>query len=70
MNSNSDETARVCGAPAARVRAAGAVWGGAYDDVGRESDDARPTKSLKVMKCDIFHHEFVSMRFSAVLLQV
>ena len=60
----------MCGAPAARVRAAGAVWGGAYDDVGRESDDARPTKGLKVMKCDIFHHEFVSMRFTAVLLQV
>ena len=60
----------MCGAPAARVRAAGVVWGGAYDGVGRESDDARPAKSLKVMKCDIFHHEFVSMRFTAVLLQV
>ena len=49
---------------------AGVVWGGAYDGVGRESDAARPTKSLKLMICDRFHHEFVFMRFTAVLLQV
>ena len=61
---------RVCAGRRPRVRAAGVVWGGAYDGVGRESDAARPTKSLKVMICDIFHDEFVSMRFSAVLLQV
>ena len=61
---------RVCAGRRPRVRAAGVVWGGAYDGVGRESDAARPTKNLKVMICGILHHEFVSMRFSAVLLQV
>ena len=47
----------------------GVVWGGAYDGVGRESDAARPTTSLKVMICDEFHHEFFCMRFRAVPLQ-
>ena len=49
--------------------AVGVVWGGAYDGVGRESDDARPTTSLKGLICVDFHHEFVCMRFRAVLLQ-
>ncbi len=47
----------------------GGGWGGAYDGVGHESDAARPTTSLKVMICDEFRHEFICMRFSAVLLQ-
>ncbi len=49
--------------------AVGVVWGGAYDGVGRESDAARPTTSLKVMIYDDLYHEFFCMRFRAVLLQ-
>ena len=59
---------RVCGR-LPREAAVQVVWGGAYDGVGRESDVATPTTSMKVMICVEFHHEFVCMRFRAVLLQ-